>query len=89
MIIYKYPIERTGVNEIKMHAVHKILHFGEQARNLFVWAAVDKTAIEVRQILVVGTGQEVVDDGGRVGHYIGTVQTESGLVFHAFDLGEK
>lgn len=85
MIVHKYPIE-VGIQEIEMHTPVCMLHAAEQYRRLQLWAVVRPSSTQRRKILVAGTGYALPEEVDASG-YISTVQSESGLVWHVFDLG--
>ena len=88
--IYKFRITDSG---IEMPAGAELLYVGEQHvghghYGSFVWAKVDTTQSMVRRALhIIGTGwpgcEKEIND-----LYIGTVQCQSGEVYHVFDGGE-
>jgi len=81
--IYKYPIETTDDQEIKMPSEAHILCVQVQGGIPYLWARVDPDAPScVRMISVFGTGHPIE------GHldYIGTYQLDGGsLVFHVYE----
>ncbi len=81
--IYKYSLDATGEQVIKMPKGAQVLTVQNQHGCAVLWALVEKTAeIENRTFLVYGTGYEVTKEG----KYIGTFQLHQGsLVFHVFE----
>jgi hypothetical protein len=87
MVIHKYPVE-VGTTRILMNKVVRYLHVGEQTRKLYLWALVEEGSQELRTIAVCGTGIKIPKlVSGESLEFLGTVQTESGLVWHVFDYG--
>lgn len=64
----------------------EVLSVGQQGGEIVCWALVHEgePADSPRQILGAGTGHSLPM---YTGQFIGTVQMDSGLVFHFFDLG--
>lgn len=85
MRIYKYPIEATDRQTIKMPAAARPLCVQVQHDQICIWAEVKPEARELeRAVLVIGTGHEMPADAGAF-TYLGTVQLlRGGLVFHVF-----
>lgn len=88
MRIWKYPIEVTDQQNVKMPNGAKILTVQMQGDKPFLWALVDETLpkfqFEVHAIAIYGTGNPIPDQPG---DYIATFQMMGGgLVFHAFEL---
>lgn len=86
MKVFKYEIN----GDIRMPQGAQLLHVGEQQEHnrlkLFVWALVNPDEPMVRRVLsVIGTGMTSQEDTST---YVGTVQSQSGLVWHVFDQGE-
>ena len=65
------------------------LSVGEQKGDIVIWAMINpkETKEENRTIEVFGTGQTIPPAEKRM--FIGTVQMDSGLVFHVFELIAK
>lgn len=82
--IHKFEVD-VGENKIFLSSTARILHAGEQRGRLYIWAVVN-TEEEVktpRKIFVHGTGFPL--EGSTHSVHIGTVQMETGLVFHVFE----
>lgn len=87
MTIYKYPIEVTDFQKVKLPLNAKILTAQTQNGFLCLWAQVEEknTTIEERSIEIFGTGHPMTDTLNR--KYISTVQMKGGsLVFHVFEI---
>jgi hypothetical protein len=84
--IYKYDLEVTDSQIIKMPVDAKIIAVQTQREKPRLWAIVDVNNINItegRRIAVYGTGQPHKTIGGK---YIGTFQLANGnLVFHVFE----
>lgn len=89
--IYKYPIPNLADRvEIGMPGGAQIIHVGQQAGVVTLWALVDPDEPYVlRTIRVVGTGHDIRYPHGK---YLGTVQVPVStdlifdvLVWHLFD----
>lgn len=83
--VWKYPLETTDLQKIKMPHNAEILHVGVQAGIPCLWAEVTPdTPDEERTILIAGTGHPLPMWSRR---YIGTFQLAGGsLIFHAYEL---
>jgi hypothetical protein len=82
--IFKYKIRHGFYTPMPRNA--KPLSVGQQGSDIMCWALVDDEApFSSRKIAVIGTGHPA-DCGGE---FIGTVQMDSGLVWHLFDCGEE
>ena len=79
--IYKFPIEITDEQKVRMPLSAKILCIQMQGGIPCIWAKVvsDDKCTGLTTILTFGTGNPVNDGGD----YIGTYQDKS-LVFHVF-----
>lgn len=86
-LIYKFELETTDNQTIKMPIGAEILTVQTQNEVPYLWALVDPTESgEKRYIEVFGTGHEVHYDIGISRKYIGTYQLHGGsLVFHVFE----
>lgn len=98
--VWKYPLDLTkgeanGDVVVRMPKKAGLHHVGYQdpadPTIVVLWASVDPYAARAgrtvdRLVQVRGTGHEVDDD--ELGHYVGTVQHPTGLVWHVFDGGE-
>lgn len=87
MRIWKYPLEVTDQQTVKMPPGAQLLTIQVQKGQCCLWAMVDETKqpTEARNIAIYGTGNPNVPDDP--GTYIASFQMEGGaLVFHAFEL---
>lgn len=87
--IWKYELEVTNKQVIKMPVNAKILSVQEQHGKACLWALVGSEgteATEERVFEVFGTGHEIHTDMGIEREYIGTFQLEGGsFVGHLFE----
>ncbi len=86
MKIYKYRLDQneTSLQSIAMPADAKVLHVGEQYRELYVWALVNEHSTNVNyKFFVLGTG-ESIDHLEMNSKFVGSVQMSNGLVWHVF-----
>ncbi len=82
--IYKYPLEITDTQVIKLPCKHKILSVQEQNTKLTMWVLVDSNSDEKDvTIEIYGTGNPILTDFKRL-TFIDTVQDFRGLVWHVF-----
>lgn len=81
--IWKYPIDLINKQAVAMPKGAVILTVQMQDSTACLWAMVDPDkSLELRVIELYGTGHSLDnDDRG----YIGTFQTQTGLVFHVFE----
>ena len=80
--VFKYDIERTDFQQIKMHSVEAFLHVGVQHGKLRIWALVDVESDQSTvRLYVVGTGNPTVLTGNEV--FIGTC-FDGPFVWHVF-----
>lgn len=81
--IFKYELPINDTAYVPMPAGAKILSAQVQNERPCIWAEVDSdAAIEMRLIIVHGTGHPVLQHG----EFIGTIQIDGGrLVFHIFE----
>lgn len=85
--IYKYRLEKTGSNLIKMPMGAAPLHVGMQSGKTYIWMMVDNDQpIETRQLWLEGTGWDMTEMP-QSASYLGTAQTDESLVWHVFDCG--
>lgn len=84
MIIYKYKLDVTDRQTVKMPTVVGFLSVQFQRDSLMLWALVDEDGPErAYEFAVIGTGNPI--NGAGPMHHIGTVQSEPfGLVWHVF-----
>lgn len=81
--IWKHAV-KVADQHISVPNSSKIIHFGEQDGELFVWSlAYPSGAAEQRRIIVVGTGWDAPPE--HAARHIGTVIARSGHVWHAFE----
>lgn len=86
--IWKFLVDLNDEVDVKMPRGARLLHVGEQCGEIFLWAMMDpNTEFVVRRIAVRGTGHPC-DESLFDAPHIGTVFTQSNLVFHLFDRGE-
>jgi len=87
--IFKYPIEVTDEQTIKMPEDAQILTVQTQRGAPCIWAKVDESKkMTDCRIRTFGTGHNIPE--GFYGKYIGTYQLKDGnLVFHVFDNSPK
>lgn len=84
MVIYKYELEITDVQTIKMPRRACPISVGHQNGKLVVWCGVNtNAAVAEHTFYVVGTGNPMPNDGAYM-EPIGTVQMPNGLVWHVF-----
>jgi hypothetical protein len=82
--VYKYPLEITDTQSLRLPAGAEVLHVGFQGRNLMLWARVDPEAETVdRWFCVAGTGHSLPKEPLL---YLGTVFHPQNLVFHVFEM---
>ena len=83
--VYKYPIQDTTQQTVRLPKGAKLLQVASQGGQLQLWALVDTAQMPVdRKIAICGTGHMAPD-----GEYICTFQLMGWtLVFHVFDMGE-
>lgn len=82
-IIYKYML--TGRETVlELPGYHQFLRAGEQEDILYVWVIHPKDALTKvkRKVVLHGTGQPLTTPPEL--HYVDTVFTNSGLVWHVF-----
>lgn len=83
-IIYKYPLEFTCPQTIKLPSSAEILYVDSQRNTPTIWAIIDiddKSTIEV-DVYIISTGQ-AFDASNKL--YVGSCMTENGLfVWHIF-----
>lgn len=86
MRIWKFPLEVTDRQSMRIPAGAKLLTVQMQRETPCLWALVDDSTLEyeIRSIAIYGTGNPMPNDPG---DYIATFQLAGGaLVFHAFEL---
>lgn len=84
--ILKYELpHRTGPVSVKLPGgMHRVVHFGEQGVDLFIWAEVlDHLPPEPSKYYLAYTGDPVPD----YGDHVGTVQAANGIVWHLYKIG--
>lgn len=85
MRIWKYPLEVTDLQTLKMPAGAKVLTVQMQGEACCLWALVDEAAqvTQARTFAIYGTGNPVPDNPGT---YVASFQMVGGrLVFHVFE----
>ena len=82
--IWKYPLPLTDRTLYQMPKGAEILCVQLQNNEPQLWASVNPSSdTETREIITVGTGNNVPAD---VGRYIGTYQVHGGdFIFHVFE----
>lgn len=86
-VIWKYPLEPLGISAILMPKGAKILCAQPQVSGPMIWAlveATDEKELEMREFVVIGTGQPMHDECGSKATYIGTWQ-DPPFVWHLFE----
>ena len=80
--IYKYSIFRFSRQYVELPIKYRILKFGNQHNDMFIWVEVDTVnpMIEKVEFNIVGTGHTVSVDG----EYIDTVILPDGMVWHLY-----
>ena len=85
--IYKYPLEITDYQYVRLPIRSKIISVGNQNGRLVLWAMVDTSQTEYdRSVIIKGTGNPIESEELTGYTYIGTVQI-AWLVWHVF-IGE-
>ena len=84
--IFKYPLQVTGEQTIKLPYPAHIQSLGEQEGQLVAWAVVDdkREADNEVDFLIVGTGHELPDQLPNHIQFTDTVQMSNGLVWHVY-----
>ena len=89
MIIFKYALEATDFQEIRLPRGAEVLHVGCQRGDLFLWAMVNDDAdIGPRWFEINGTGNRLPDRPEYKRNFIGTVILPV-FVWHVFELTER
>jgi hypothetical protein len=82
--IYKYLMEITSYQQIKMPLSAKILKIAEQNNKLYLWAMVNNTNHTYdMEIKIIGTGFQFKEELDRY-EYVETVIMSDGFVWHIF-----
>lgn len=78
-VIHKFKVPKIG-EPFTLEGIDKVVRFGIQGSEYFVWAVVYNNAPpgKVRRYVVVGTGQEYDYNW----EHVYTIITQSGLVWH-------
>lgn len=87
-VIWKYTLDTTDTQKIKMPFGAQILTVQSQKDNVCLWALVDPSEQDEEKIIEThGTGNEMyLGSANVVRVYIGTYQLHDGdLVFHVFE----
>lgn len=85
-IIYKYPLEVRGLQNLQLPEGAEILTVQPQGNQVCLWALVspDKETAS-RTIWIIGTGHQI-DTTEHLGRYVATFQLNAGeLIFHVFE----
>lgn len=79
--IFKYPIEITNIQEVKLPVGFKVIHVGLDPNNTScIWCEVDTNKELIRQtVYVVGTGHKLPPDAYHVGSFLQRV-----FVWHVY-----
>jgi len=89
MKIYKYQLEVTGSQNIKMKRVEKFLDVKVVENKITLWAIVDENTIErFYTFKIIGTGEQITEDIEFM-KYLGTVVLDTSidsLVWHIFQV---
>lgn len=86
-VVWKFPLPVCSSADMPTGAT--VLSVGEQDADIVAWALCDPEAPKVSRLLTAhptGAPLPPVLFGAA---FVGTVQMESGLVFHVFDGGER
>ena len=88
MKIWKYTLEVTYLQQLKMPRNAKILSVQTQGGAPQLWALVDESAEkEPRHFATYGTGNSLPERADGFGEFVGTYQLQGGaLVFHVFEV---
>ena len=88
LTVFKYPLQITGSQVIRMPTGATILSFQSQFDEPCIWALVDSEFPEVdREFQIIGTGHPIGEKVGKRLTYIGTIQAMSGkLIWHLFEV---
>lgn len=86
-VIYKYPLEVTAFQKVKMPVGGEVLTVKIQNEAPCLWALVDpKAKTENRFFEIFGIGNDIEYNMGVKRKYISTFQMENGMsVFHVFE----
>jgi len=83
--IYKFSVPIKDKFELMIPRGAKILTFQAQNNEPMIWVLVNpKNELSKREFAIRGTGQPIMSDDDE-DVYIGTIQTEMGLVWHLFE----
>lgn len=86
--IWKYTLEITDRQSISLPEGAEVLHVGNQAESLCLWALVDPKAKlgPIRCFEIFGTGHPIPEDMGVSRKFLGTIIMQHGaLVWHVFE----
>lgn len=85
--VYKYRLQPEDEQLLHLPADARFLHVAQQGEynsDIFAWVLLDPTAPTVeRRIRIYGTGHEIPDSIYLA--FLGTLQMNSGLVWHVFE----
>lgn len=80
--IWKFPLEITGVQEVRLPRGAKIISVANQNGVICLWAMVaPDSPLEPRIIFIYGTGHPLPEDSGR---FLGSVLQDP-FVWHVFE----
>lgn len=85
--IWKFDLEITGAQKIKMPGGAEILSIQEQGGTIRIWALVNpESQVVIRHFEIFGTGHNIYCDMGIDRKYLATVQErDRPLVWHIFE----
>lgn len=90
--IHKFELQITDLQHVEMPDGASALAVGEQRTGrLVLWAKVDPAKpLRTYAVRIYGTGHPIEDKDDKAFWYVGTVRTESGLVWHVcFEMSER
>tara|TARA_R110000796_G_scaffold177590_2_gene294416 strand:+ start:189 stop:458 length:270 start_codon:yes stop_codon:yes gene_type:complete len=84
--IYKYKLDITYEQHLKIIGFESFLKVGVQGDTLFLWCMVDtdNKSLYHYDVKIYGTGNPINDKGMTKDTYLGTGLMPSGLVWHVF-----
>lgn len=84
MVIYKYPLRTVGWIQIDMPGGAEVIHVGEQAGTICLWAKVQPHAPLKRRTFHVAATGETIDPEAR---FVGTALIPADLeAWHVFEV---
>lgn len=85
MVIWKFELKLTGMQEVRMPEGAELLSVANQNGNLCLWAMVDhRKKRQFRFIEIIGTGNLIPMDMGVDRKFIGTAVFDT-FVWHVFE----